>query len=78
MDVLVEPTGTYARRVTGVTVQRPAAGNERYSYFAAMQLLVSNTKRTSNIIGYGMKPHDLDISRPLGRNHPIIHQVTKH
>ena len=27
MDVLVEPTGTYQRRVTGVTVREPAAGN---------------------------------------------------
>jgi len=27
MDVLVEPTGKYLRRVTGVTVREPAAGN---------------------------------------------------
>ncbi|AVT48306.1 hypothetical protein C8I07_11485 [Shewanella baltica] len=27
MDVLVELTGTYLQRVTGVTVQKPAAGN---------------------------------------------------
>jgi len=27
MDVLVEPTGMYSRRVTGVTVRKPAAGN---------------------------------------------------
>ena len=26
-DVLVEPTGKYLRRVTGVTVREPAAGN---------------------------------------------------
>ena len=27
MDVLVEPTRMYLRRVTGVTVRKPAAGN---------------------------------------------------
>jgi len=27
MDVLVELTGTYLQRVTGVTVLKPAAGN---------------------------------------------------
>ena len=26
-DVLVEPTGMYLRRVNGVTVRKPAAGN---------------------------------------------------
>ncbi|MFB2803537.1 hypothetical protein [Shewanella seohaensis] len=58
MDVLVEPTGTHSRRVTGVTVQKPAAGNELQSYFAATQLPVRDTKRTSNIIECRVKPHD--------------------
>ncbi|KEK29458.1 hypothetical protein SXM_0881 [Shewanella xiamenensis] len=73
MDVLVEPTGTYARRVTGVTVQKPAAGNELRSYFAAIQLLVSNTKRTSNIIGCGLKSHDFKL---ISAERPLNNQFT--
>ncbi|VEE61226.1 Uncharacterised protein [Shewanella putrefaciens] len=49
----------YARRVTGVTVRKPAAGNELHHYFIAIWLLVRNAKRTSNI-GCGVKPHDFD------------------
>jgi len=58
MDVLVEPTRMYARRVTGVTVLKPAAGNELHHHLTAIWLLVRNAKRTSNI-GCGVKPHDL-------------------
>jgi hypothetical protein len=47
MDVLVEPTRMYARRVTGVTVHKPAAGNELHHYFEAITLLVRDIKRTS-------------------------------
>uniref|UniRef100_A0A5B8R1V9 Uncharacterized protein n=1 Tax=Shewanella decolorationis TaxID=256839 RepID=A0A5B8R1V9_9GAMM len=49
-------------------MQKPAAGNGLQSYFAATQLPVRDTKRTSNIIGCGVKPHDFDLSRPRGRN----------
>jgi len=54
MDVLVEPTRMYARRVTGVTVRKPAAGNELHHHFTAILLLARNAKRTSNI-GCGVK-----------------------
>ncbi|MGL5667396.1 MAG: hypothetical protein ACRDD9_14825 [Shewanella sp.] len=61
----------YLRRVTGVAVQKPAAGNELQSYFAATQLPVRDTKRTSKIIECGVKPHDFDLSQPIGRNKQI-------
>jgi len=59
MDVLVEPTRMYLRRVTGVTVRKPAAGNELHHHFTAILLLARNAKRTSNI-GCGVKPRDFN------------------
>ncbi|WP_297895586.1 hypothetical protein [Shewanella sp.] len=48
MDVLVEPTGMYARRVTGVTVLKPAAGNWEIPLPKAMKKQLRTTQLSRN------------------------------
>ena len=48
MDVLVELTRMYLQRVTGVTVQEPAAGNSGIQNLAALLHAISNTNIKRN------------------------------
>lgn len=50
MDVLVELTGMYLQRVTGVTVREPAAGNWEMPLPKAMIKLFRSTKLSRNKI----------------------------
>ncbi|MCG9964393.1 hypothetical protein [Shewanella cutis] len=48
MDVLVEPTGKYPRRVAGVTVLKPAASNWEVQLPEAMQMQLRTTQLSRN------------------------------